>query len=200
MPSFCATPSELVRQHPKRNIPPQQTSIQHMLLLSLLHVPPRMPAEMGSVYQDSLCVVCVCVCVRMHVLVCGTSAESSEAQSGRNTRNLTLTVCTCACMCVCLFVCVCVCLFVCVWVFVYVWEGRLCWSVPECWKWQGDTVGKRSSPLGLYVQKQTTAVEPCHWLEDTYSNMFGCPKTHCQRREPDSISPIKWKEQLRHFK
>lgn len=35
MPSFCAMPSELVRQHPKRNIPPQQTSIQHMLLLAL---------------------------------------------------------------------------------------------------------------------------------------------------------------------
>ena len=120
MPSFCATPSELVRQHPKRNIPPQQTSIQHMLLLSLLHVPPRMPAEMGSVYQDSLCVVCVCVCVRMHVLVCGTSAESSEAQSGRNTRNLTLTVCTCACMCVCLFVCVCVSVCVCLGICVCV--------------------------------------------------------------------------------
>lgn len=51
-PSFFAMPSELVRQHPKRNIHPQQTSIQHMLLLSLQHVPLRMPAEMRGVYQD----------------------------------------------------------------------------------------------------------------------------------------------------
>lgn len=138
MPSFCATPSELVRQHPKRNTPPApppQTSIQHMLLLSLLHVPPRMPTEMGSVYQKTMC---VCAHARPRLwnkrrVLWGTVGKE-HMQSDSH--------CVCVCTCACVRVCVSIWARACVWVFVYVWEGRLCWSVPECWKWQGGSVGK----------------------------------------------------------
>lgn len=96
-------PSELVRQHPKRNTlhtthpPTQQKSIQHMLLLSFALARPSQEASRDGKCASQLC-VCVCVCV----LVCGTSAESSEAQLGRrNTCNLSPTVCACACVYTC---------------------------------------------------------------------------------------------------
>ena len=108
MPSFCAMPSELVRQHPKRNIPPHQTSIQHMLLLSLLQVPPRMPAEMGSVYRDSTC-VCAHACLRLRNMRRGPLRHSREGTHAI-WLSLCLHVCTRVCACVHTVIYVCVCL------------------------------------------------------------------------------------------
>lgn len=109
-------------------------SIQHMLLLSLLHVPPRMPTEMGSAYQNSLCVDAHArprLWNKRRVLWGTVGKEHIQSDSH--------SVCVHVQVCVCLFEPACAC----VWVFAYVWEGRLCWSVPESWKWQGGTVGKK---------------------------------------------------------
>lgn len=154
-----------------------------MFMLSL-----ACPSQDAS--RDGKCVSGLCECVCTHVLVCRTSAESSEAQSRRNTLSLTLSMCTCACT-VCAYLSISVCM-------------RERGNFLECarvLKVTRQHSGTRSLLYCLYVQKQTTTVEPCHWLVDTYSNMFSkSKKKHCQLREPDSISATKWKEQARHSK
>lgn len=177
MPSFCATLSELVRQHPKRaptlpqsnQPPPTNVYPTYALALSLAY-----PSQDAS--RDGKCVSqLLCVFVRTHV---PRLWNSPPRRSREETHAIWLSLCTC--MCVHTSICgSCTCLGICVYVYVCVWEtereGRFCWSVPECWKWQGGTVGKDPC-RAVCEQKQTTAMEPCHWLVDIYSNMFGNPK------------------------
>lgn len=152
MPSFCAMPSELVRQHPKRNIPPQQTSIQHMLLLALSLSCISLP---GCQQSWEMCIttlwVCAHACPRLwkkcRVLWGTDGKEHTQCDS----RYAYVSRCARAYVCVCLCV-----------------RGATLLERARVPKVTRRHSGKRSLLYCLYVQKQTTVVEPCHWLVYTY--------------------------------
>lgn len=180
-------PSELVRQHPKRNIPPlKNVHPTYAHALSCTSIP-------GCQQRWELCnrTECECVCTCMssnnkHRVLWGTVGKE-HTLSDSHCVYMGMNVNTCLFQCVCLGNCVCV-------------RGATLLERARVLKVTRQHSGTRSLLYCLYVQKQTSAVEPCHWLVDTSSNMFWNPKTHCQQREPDSISAIKWKEQARHSK
>lgn len=175
MPSFCSVPSELVRQHPKRNIhppthpAPPRVDPTYALALSL-----ACPSQ--DARKDVMCVLRLCA--HMHVLVRGKRREQ-EALGGLVAKEYT----QCAAHSVheCQSICV--------------QEGWLCCIMPKCWKWQGGTVRGRSLLIYLQVSKKAAMMEPCHWLVDTFSKMSVNPKISCQLWEPNLLSVITGKEQ-----